>query len=273
MKERKFFEFGKVGFKTGRKMGGRYWKKKANVLRIRKWQKSKRGYYMPKFYDKFLDEYGLVYRGGFLNVRWLLEAYRNGVFPWPTEEEIVDWYNPEVRAVMRPEDVHVSHSMRSVLNQRRFELRIDTAFGKVIELCSEVQGAREGATWIFPRMIRAYKRLHGLGYAHSFEAWRGGKLVGGLYGVSLGRMFFGESMFYLEANASKFAFIRMSKLLANSGFLLIDCQVPSAHLASLGCNDIISREVYMQIIEINRSFDTLRGKWVEIDGKIELAKD
>ncbi len=216
------------------------------------------------------DAEGLLAIGGDMTVEWLLEAYRNGIFPWYDENTQIMWWSPDPRAVMKPADVHISHSMKPIFNQKKFQLKVDTAFESVMRLCASVKRKDEDGTWILPEIIEAYTQLYILGYAHSFEAWQDDELVGGLYGVSLGKMFFGESMFSLKPNASKFAFISMAKLLENSGFSYIDCQVPTPHLQSLGCG-LMPRDEFLSLVRKNNSFHTLKGKWTVKNGKISLA--
>ncbi len=227
----------------------------------------------PKFPDPlFAEKSGLLAIGGQISVPWLLEAYKNGIFPWYDQDSPVMWWSPDPRAVMKPSDIHIPHSMRPVLNQNKFQLKVDTAFEQVINYCAKIPRKNQDGTWIMPEIIENYTKLHHLGYAHSFEAWQNGKLVGGLYGVSLGRMFFGESMFSLVPNASKFAFISMAKILQNSGFNYIDCQIPNDHLKFLGCK-LMSRKKFIHYVKINNSLPTLRGKWQIVNNKLALRKN
>lgn len=176
---------------------------------------------------------GLLALGGDLSPARLLAAYRRGVFPWYSEGQPVLWWSPDPRAVFYPEAIHVSRSLGKRLRQGRFEVRVDTAFDAVVRACAAPRARQEG-TWISGEMADAYGTLHRLGAAHSVEAWRGGELVGGLYGVALGEVFFGESMFSRERDASKVTLVALSRL----GFRLIDAQVPSEHLARLGAVEI-----------------------------------
>lgn len=203
---------------------------------------------------------GLLAVGGDLQEARLIAAYEHGVFPWYGEEDPILWWAPEERSILYLDKLHVSKSMRSVINQNRFELRIDTAFAEVIQACADVRSNTEG-TWISKDIIEAYIRLHELGLAHSFEAWRNGNLVGGLYGVSIGHMFFGESMFSAESNASKFAFINLVEWAKDNGYGPIDCQISNPHLASLGA-EIISRQAYTKLLRTHLAAGkTRRGKW------------
>jgi leucyl/phenylalanyl-tRNA--protein transferase len=176
---------------------------------------------------------GLLAVGGDLSAERLQAAYRRGIFPWYTEREPILWWCPDPRAVLYPEAVRVSRSLRRVMRQGRFTLTADTAFDAVLEACAAPRPGQDG-TWISRAMMAAYGRLHALGLAHSLEVWREGRLVGGLYGVALGAVFFGESMFSRQSDTSKIALAT----LAGMGFQLIDCQVPSAHLASMGAVEI-----------------------------------
>lgn len=203
---------------------------------------------------------GLIAVGGDLQEARLIAAYEHGVFPWYGENDPILWWAPEERSVLYLNKLHIAKSMRSVLNSNRFELRIDTAFDSVIQACADVRMNTEG-TWISEDIIQAYIRLHELGLAHSFEAWEDGKLAGGLYGVSIGRMFFGESMFSRESNASKFAFIHLVDWAKQNGFGPIDCQISNPHLVTLGA-EIIPRATYTKLLRTHLAAGkTLRGKW------------
>lgn len=187
---------------------------------------------------------GLLAIGGDLSPDRLLLAYRSGIFPWFNEDEPPMWWSPDPRFVLYPSELKVSKSMRQVIRSGKFEFRTDTAFGAVIDNCSKVFRPGQGGTWISPQVKEAYTALHHLGYAHSAEAWQDGELVGGLYGVRLGNILFGESMFSLQSNASKYAFICWVQQLKEQGLSLIDCQVYTAHLQSLGAR-MIPRSAFM----------------------------
>lgn len=203
---------------------------------------------------------GLLAIGGDLQEARLIAAYEHGVFPWYGENDPILWWAPEERSVLFLEKLHIAKSMRSVMNGNRFELRIDTAFERVIRACADVRSNAEG-TWISEDIIEAYIDLHEIGLAHSFEAWREGELVGGLYGVSIGRMFFGESMFSLESNASKFSFIHLVQWAKAHGYGPIDCQISNNHLISLGA-EIIPREAYTKVLRTHLAAGkTRRGRW------------
>ena len=181
------------------------------------------------------DAAGLVAFGGSLDPRRVLAAYAQGIFPWPYDSDSpVLWFSPDPRMVLRPAELHVSRSLQKTITKRLYEVRYDTAFAEVIRRCATVRRPGQRATWITGEMIRAYDRLHELGFAHSAEAWREGQLVGGLYGVSLGAAFFGESMFTQRPNASKVAFVHLVRQLHAWDFHLVDCQVYTEHLARFG---------------------------------------
>jgi leucyl/phenylalanyl-tRNA--protein transferase len=189
---------------------------------------------------------GLLAAGGDLEPERLLAAYRQGIFPWYEEGQPILWWSPDPRAVLWPCDLKVSRSLRRSVAKRGFEFRIDTAFASVVAACAEPR-RYGGGTWITHEMAQAYTRLHELGWAHSFETWLGGRLVGGLYGVGLGRVFFGESMFTRVTDASKVALVHAVEFLRARGVELIDCQVASAHTRSLGAVDI-PREEFLKLV-------------------------
>lgn len=181
---------------------------------------------------------GLLAAGGDLSPERLLAAYRQGIFPWYSPGEPILWWSPHPRMVLDPGDFHPSHSLRKRLRQARHEVRLDTAFHEVTEACARTPRRGQHGTWISPAMRRAYLRLHELGWAHSVETWVSGRLAGGLYGVAIGRVFFGESMFSHQTDASKIAFAYLCRYLSQEGFALLDCQMTTAHLASLGAREI-----------------------------------
>lgn len=202
---------------------------------------------------------GILAVGGDLSPARILEAYRQGIFPWYADEEPIIWWSPNPRFVLFPSEIKVSRSMKQILRQGRFRITFDQDFHGVISACQKPRPGQAG-TWITKEMKEAYITLYDLGYAHSVEAWQGDILAGGLYGVSLGRCFFGESMFSTVSNASKAALITLTKRLEAHRFGLIDCQVRSAHLASLGARDI-SREAFISLLDRLLDFETLRGNW------------
>jgi leucyl/phenylalanyl-tRNA--protein transferase len=191
----------------------------------------------PPVSEALRDPDGLLCAGGDLGQPRLLEAYRRGIFPWFSDGQPILWWSPDPRAVLFPREFKVSRSLAKTLRNRGFETTIDRSFDRVMRLCADSDLRPEG-TWISPQMRDAYQNLHAAGYAHSVEAWVDGRLAGGLYGVALGRVFFGESMFSLERDASKVALKRLVDTALERGIDLIDCQVSSPHLASLGARDI-----------------------------------
>ncbi len=191
-------------------------------------------------------EDGLLAMGGDLNEDRLLLAYRQGIFPW-FEGNLPLWWCPDPRFVLFPGNLKISKSMQQVLRSNSFQFKTNTAFEEVISNCKKVKRDHEG-TWITNEVEQAYINLHTKGYAHSAEAWQGNKLVGGLYGIKMGKVFFGESMFSRVSNASKFAFINYVKQLAQEGVVLIDCQVYTKHLESLGA-EMISRNEFLNLLQ------------------------
>lgn len=188
--------------------------------------------------DRALTEpNGLLAAGGRLTPEWLLAAYRHGIFPWYSEGEPILWWSPDPRLVLVPGAIRITRSLKKTLRQRRFEVRFDTAFDAVMRECA---APREpgGGTWITPEICAAYGRMHELGYAHSVECWQEDRLVGGLYGMALGRAFFGESMFCRVSDASKIALAHLARFLEQRNFAVIDCQMTTAHLLSMGGQEI-----------------------------------
>ena len=206
------------------------------------------------------DPSGLLAVGGDLEPERLLLAYAMGIFPWYEERLPILWHSPDPRTVLLPATLRVGRSLRKVLKRGAFEVRFDCAFAGVIRACAQVPRPEGEGTWITPDMIAAYCRLFELGYAHSAEAWQGGELVGGLYGVSLGGCFFGESMFALRSDASKVAFVALVRQLEAWGFDLVDCQVHTQHLARFGAEDW-SRRRFLSALARALEQPTRRGRW------------
>jgi leucyl/phenylalanyl-tRNA--protein transferase len=207
-----------------------------------------------------LDEpNGLLAAGGDLSPQRLLEAYRHGIFPWFSEGEPILWWSPDPRMVFATDDVHMSARLRRWLRGCAWTIRADSAFALVMRACAAPR-SRQPTTWITPEMLQAYAKLHELGHAHSIEVYDADTLVGGIYGVAVGRMFFGESMFSLRTNASKVALIALCRSLHAWKFPLLDAQVASAHLASTGAFEI-SRERFMAALEAHVAEPGIVGSW------------
>ncbi len=196
---------------------------------------------------EFADEEGLLAFGGDLSIERLLLAYRNGIFPWFGEDEPICWWCPDPRFVLFSAELKISKSMRTLLNQGAFKFSVNKDFEQVIKYCQKILRKDQPGTWITDEVLQAYINLHKAGYAHSAEAWKDGELVGGLYGVKLGKVFFGESMFSKESNASKFAFIKFVEHLIKQDVQLIDCQIYTEHLESLGAK-MIERKNFLQML-------------------------
>ncbi len=203
---------------------------------------------------------GLLAVGGDLSPERLLLAYENGIFPWYSEEDPILWFSSDPRMVFFPGDFKFSKTLLKTVSSGKFSVRADTDFAAVVENCAQVRRKGQSGTWITEEMKAAYGKLHSLGYAHSFETYREGKLVGGLYGVSLGGAFFGESMFHTETDASKVALFHLAKKCWQSGFDFIDSQVPTDHMRTLGGREI-SRKEFLSALESSLGKETLRGKW------------
>lgn len=193
------------------------------------------------------DEEGLLVIGGRVTPERVIEAYQKGIFPWYSDESLPLWWSPDPRFVLFPDELHVSKSMKKVLSRNTFQFRMNTAFGEVINHCATVNRKGQDGTWITQNMKKTYIQLNKTGYALSAEAWEGNKLVGGMYGIRIGRVFFAESMFSAVTNASKFAFIRYVEYLKYTGIGLIDCQVYTEHVESLGAR-LIGRSAFLDTL-------------------------
>ena len=191
----------------------------------------------PPVDEALIEPNGLLAAGGDLSPERLLDAYAHGIFPWFNEDDPVLWWSPDPRMILFPRELHVSRSLRRTIRSGRFSVTLDAAFEAVMAGCAAPRLHQDG-TWLTPAMMIAYGRLAQLGFAHSLETWEGGELVGGLYGVALGRVFYGESMFSLRSDASKVALAYLAWQLHRWRFALIDCQMSTGHLASLGAREI-----------------------------------
>ena len=202
---------------------------------------------------------GLLAVGADLSVPRLVEAYRHGIFPWFNPGEPLMWWSPDPRMVLFPDEFKVSRSLKKRLQRADYELRVDTAFSRVMRECA-VPRDGQGGTWISPAMIAAYTALHEEGYAHSYETWIGDELAGGLYGVAIGRAFFGESMFARQTDASKIALAHLASDLAVREFGFIDCQMSTSHLASLGAR-LLTRVEFKALLDRFSAPPAMPGKW------------
>ncbi|MRJ03136.1 MAG: leucyl/phenylalanyl-tRNA--protein transferase [Epsilonproteobacteria bacterium] len=205
---------------------------------------------------------GLVAFGGDLHPDRVLKAYREGIFPWYSEGDPILWWSPDPRSLLYPDDIRISRSLRRSL--KKFSVTTDRAFGDVIRNCRSI---RAGDTWILPEIIEVFEELHRRGFAHSIEVWQEGRLVGGLYGLSLGAAFFGESMFSLVSDASKVALVRLCEIAREEGFAFIDCQVPSDHLRRMGAIEV-RRDLFLDQLQEALQKPSLIGRWnFEFTGK------
>jgi leucyl/phenylalanyl-tRNA--protein transferase len=205
---------------------------------------------------------GLLAVGGDLSAERLLLAYRLGIFPWYSDGQPVLWWSPDPRIILEPGEFHISRRLGQTLKKGEFKVTFDRAFAEVIRACAASPRKGQHGTWITREMMEAYICLHQMGFAHSAESWLNGELVGGIYGISLGRCFFGESMFFSQTNASKVALATLVQQLITWDFHMIDAQVATEHLISLGAKDI-PRRIFLDRLEIALRFPTLKGSWGE----------
>jgi leucyl/phenylalanyl-tRNA---protein transferase len=208
----------------------------------------------------YADPSGLLAVGGDLSKERLLEAYRVGIFPWYSDDQPILWWSPDPRLILDLKDFKISRSLRKTLKKGVFEVTFDHAFKEVIQACAAVPREAQNGTWITAEMQEAYINLHGLGYAHSVESWLGGKLAGGLYGVSLGKCFFGESMFHLKTDASKVALATLVEKLKSWDFHFIDSQMTTEHMVRLGAKEL-PRRIFLKRLQSALRHPTRRGRW------------
>ena len=207
------------------------------------------------------NEDGILAVGGDLSTERLLLAYSIGLFPWFNPDDPILWWSPDPRFVLFPEKLKIAKSMRPYFNQKKFTVTFDSNFEEVMRSCQQqYRSGQAGGTWITDEMIESYTKLNKMGFAHSVEVWQEKEMVGGLYGISLGKIFFGESMFTKVSNASKFGFISLVRKLKELDFWLIDCQQRTRHLESLG-GEFVSRNVFLDFMRKNKFENTLQGNW------------
>lgn len=210
-------------------------------------------------YDE-ADEHGIIAIGGDFNPKRLIHAYELGIFPWPHEGYPLLWFFPSPRFVLRPKELVIGSSLKKAIKKTELTVYADRDFKSVIEACRKISRPGQYSTWISDELMAGYLELHHLGYAHSIEAYRGFRLVGGLYGVSIGSIFFGESMFFYEDNASKIAFVTLAAQLVRWGFMLIDCQMPTKNFEKFGAR-AINVEHFLEILKMSQNTKTKRGQW------------
>ncbi len=209
---------------------------------------------------------GLLAVGGDLSSERLLLAYSMGIFPWYSEGSPILWWSPDPRLVLFPKELRVSKSLGQIIKRGEFDVTIDSSFKDVIRSCARIHMNKDGGTWITDEMAEAYTYLYESGFAHSVESWCDGQLVGGLYGVALGGAFFGESMFTVRSNASKVAFVKLINTLIEWGFDLIDCQVTTGHLISLGAKEV-PRSEFIERLKGSIQLSGMKARWSEVQGR------
>jgi len=206
------------------------------------------------------DKEGLVAVGGDLSETALITAYSNGIFPWYSEGSVILWWSPDPRMILFPHKFKISHSLKQLIKQHKFKINVDSNFEAVIQNCAMVKRKKQSGTWITHEMQQAYIGLYKSGFAHSVETYYQGNLIGGLYGVSLGRAFFGESMFYLMPDASKIALYYLTEQLRKWNFHFIDAQQSTLHLKNLGAEDV-PRKKFLELLKKSLEYPTMKGKW------------
>ncbi len=225
------------------------------------------------------DKEGLVAVGGDLSEKALITAYSKGIFPWYSEGSAILWWSPDPRMILFPHKFKISHSLRQLIRQHKYEIAVDSNFGAVIRNCAMIKRKKQSGTWITAEMQQAYIRLHHCGYAHSVETYYKGNLVGGLYGVSLGKAFFGESMFFMVPDASKLALYYLTEQMKQWSFHFIDAQQSTPHLKSMGAEDV-PRKNFLVLLKNALQYPTKRGKWkfdifplINKTSSLEFGKD
>ena len=213
-------------------------------------------------------EDGLLAVGGDLSPERLLVAYRSGIFPWYDDSLPILWHSPDPRCVLPVDRLHVGRTLRRAVTRGVYDVRYDTAFERVIRACQKTPRPGQDGTWITEEMARAYLVLHRMGYAHSIESWSEDELVGGLYGVSLGHVFFGESMFSWKPNASKVALVRLAERVGRWGFPIIDAQVPTPHTVAMGAEEW-PRSTFIEVLRRELAHPTRRGSWAAEEPRLE----
>jgi leucyl/phenylalanyl-tRNA---protein transferase len=215
--------------------------------------------FFPPLEDALVEPNGLLAAGGDLSPERLIMAYRCGIFPWFNENETILWWSPDPRMILFPNELRISHSLNKILKKRDYEIRVDSAFNEVIRACAAPRKGQTG-TWIHSDMISAYITLHEMGLAHSVETWIDGKLKGGLYGVTQGKIFFGESMFSQIDNTSKIAFVHLVRQLEKWNYNMIDCQIKTTHLTSFGAREIPRKE-FIHRLKASVDYPNQIEKW------------
>ena len=218
---------------------------------------SKYSYIFPN--PRFASDEGLLAYGGDLNPNRILNAYRKGIFPWFNENDPILWWSPNPRLVLYPNEFKVSKSFKKVLRNKKFSVKFDTNFEQTIRMCAKIREDKEG-TWLIKDMRDAYIELHHMGFAHSVEVYDNDEFIGGLYGVAMGKAFFGESMVSLKPNASKIALKALSDVLSSRGYHFIDCQVATEHLQRLGAK-LIDRDIFLDQLEDSLNYGGDIGSW------------
>ena len=220
---------------------------------------------------RFMSDEGLLAYGGSLDSDTILTAYKSGIFPWYSPEDPILWWSPNPRLVLYPENFKVRKSFARVLRNSQFNVKFDTAFKEVINSCAAIKREGQDHTWIVPDMIKAFMRLHEEGFAHSVEVYLDDELVGGLYGMAIGKAFFGESMFSLKSDASKIAFKALSDVLGNRGYDFIDCQMKTDHMVSLGAQ-VVPRDIFLDELHDTILKPTDLGSWQDFIWEYEDGK-